>query len=73
MMKEICARCLQPLRDPASGKTKFVFACSDPNLPLELVDLEALEERLAQNGVHEKLTAQWVARCLAALGHAVAG
>jgi hypothetical protein len=28
------------------------------------VDFSALHERLAQNGVHEKLTAQWIDRAL---------
>lgn len=63
MMKEICARCLQPVRDPSTGKTKIVFACVDHNLPLELADLESLHERLGQNGTSEKLTRQWIAYC----------
>ena len=28
------------------------------------LDFTALNQRLAQNGVHEKLTAQWIDRCL---------
>ncbi len=27
MMKEICAQCLQPHRDPVSGKLSYVFSC----------------------------------------------
>ena len=72
-MKEICARCLQPVRDPASGTTKLVFACADPNLPLDLVDTAALCQRLGQNGVQEKLTRRWIERCLGELGRAARG
>ena len=70
MMKEICGRCLQPVRDPASGTTKLVFACADPNLSLELVDTASLCQRLGQNGVQEKLTRRWIERCLGELGRA---
>ena len=27
MMKEICAQCLQPHRDPQTGETRYVFSC----------------------------------------------
>ena len=32
--------------------------------PLDEVDFGALAQRLAQNGVQEKLTAPWIDRCL---------
>jgi len=64
MMKEICGRCLQPVKDAASGKTRLVFACVDPNLALADADAAALRERLAQNGLSEKLTRRWIAHCL---------
>ena len=67
MMKEICAQCLQPHRDPATGEVTYVFSCFNQDQPLDQVDFTALNERLKQNAVHEKLTAQWIARCLAAL------
>jgi NADPH-dependent glutamate synthase beta subunit-like oxidoreductase/NAD(P)H-flavin reductase len=67
MMKEICARCLQPVRDPVSGATHILFACADQNLPLDLVDLPALHERLGQNSVQEKLTRRWIEYCLGRL------
>ena len=67
MMKEICAQCLQPHRDPDSGKLSYVFSCFNQDQPLDVVDFAALEGRLAQNGVQEKLTAQWIRRCRAAL------
>jgi NAD(P)H-flavin reductase len=68
MMKEICAQCLQPHVDPATGKTTYVFSCFNQDQPLDRVDWRALEARLRQNGVQEKLTAEWVDHCLFALG-----
>jgi len=67
MMKEICAQCLQPHVDPATGKTTYVFSCFNQDQPLDQVDFSALAQRLAQNGVQEKLTALWIGRCLKAL------
>jgi NAD(P)H-flavin reductase len=64
MMKEICAQCLQPHVDPATGKTSYVFSCFNQDQPLDQVDFSALAQRLAQNGVQEKLTALWIGRCL---------
>ena len=66
MMKEICAQCLQPHVDPATGKTTYVFSCFNQDQPLDQVDFAALAQRLAQNGVQEKLTALWIDRCLQA-------
>ena len=65
MMKEVCAQCLQPQRDPATGKVTYVFSCFNQDQPLDRVDFNALASRLAQNGVQEKLTARW-------LGHVTA-
>jgi NAD(P)H-flavin reductase len=64
MMKEICAQCLQPHVDPATGKMSYVFSCFNQDQPLDQVDFAALAQRLAQNGVQEKLTALWIERCL---------
>jgi hypothetical protein len=64
MMKEICAQCLQPHVDPATGKTTYVFSCFNQDQLLDQVDFGALAQRLAQNGVQEKLTALWIGRCL---------
>ncbi|MGH8635674.1 MAG: hypothetical protein ACREUZ_00910, partial [Burkholderiales bacterium] len=74
MMKEICAQCIQPQRDPATGATRYVFSCFNQDQPLDQVDFEALRERLGQNSVQEKLSAQWIDRCLrrASLRSAVA-
>jgi hypothetical protein len=61
MMKEICAQCLQPHVDPATGKVTYVFSCFNQDQPLDVVDFAALDQRLKQNAVQEKLTAQWIA------------
>ena len=64
MLKEICAQCLQPQRDPRTGETSYVFSCFNQDQELDRVDFGALSERLRQNSLQEKLTAQWVGRCL---------
>ncbi len=63
MMKEICAQCLQPHRDPETGRISYVFSCFNQDQPLDQVDFGGLDARLRQNAVQEKLTAQWIARC----------
>ena len=65
MMKEICAQCLQPQKDPVTGEITYVFSCFNQDQDLDRVDFGALNDRLAQNGVQEKLTAKWIARCRA--------
>ena len=60
MMKEICAQCLQPHRDPETGKVSYVFSCFNQDQPIDEVDFHGLDVRLRQNAVHEKLTAQWL-------------
>jgi NAD(P)H-flavin reductase len=72
MMKEICAQCLQPQLDPATGKTSYVFSCFNQDQPLDCVDFPGLAARLAQNSVQEKLTAQWIDRCLVHLNRRAA-
>ena len=64
MMKEICAQCLQPHVDPVTGERSVVFSCFNQDQPLDCVDFPALRERLGQNALQEKLTAQWIDRCL---------
>ena len=64
MMKEICAQCLQPQRDPRTGEVSFVFSCFNQDQPLDCVDFHALSDRLRQNSLQEKLTAQWIAHCM---------
>ncbi|MDQ2915583.1 MAG: FAD-dependent oxidoreductase [Pseudomonadota bacterium] len=67
MMKEICAQCLQPQRDRTTGRTRYVFSCFNQDQALDDVDFPALDARLRQNAVQEKLTARWVARISAPL------
>jgi NADPH-dependent glutamate synthase beta subunit-like oxidoreductase/NAD(P)H-flavin reductase len=65
MMKEICAQCLQPQRDPHTGAVRYVFSCFNQDQELDRVDFAALSERLKQNALSEKLTAAWLQHCLA--------
>jgi NADPH-dependent glutamate synthase beta subunit-like oxidoreductase/NAD(P)H-flavin reductase len=67
MMKEVCAQCLQPQRDPRTGKVSYVFSCFNQDQPLDAVDFPGLADRLAQNATQEALTAQWIDRCRARL------
>jgi NAD(P)H-flavin reductase len=64
MMKEICAQCLQPHRDPQTGETSYVFSCFNQDQPLDRVDFNVLNERLKQNSLAEKLTAMWIRHCM---------
>jgi len=64
MMKEICAQCLQPHRDPETGKTTYVFSCFNQDQLIDQVDFPGLAARLSQNSVQEKLTARWIRHCL---------
>jgi NADPH-dependent glutamate synthase beta subunit-like oxidoreductase/NAD(P)H-flavin reductase len=70
MMKEICAQCLQPHHDPATGETRYVFSCFNQDQPLDWVDFGTLNERLKQNSLAEKLTARWLRHCMPALRRA---
>ena len=54
MMKEICAQCLQPHRDPESGKITYVFSCFNQDQPIDRVDFRGLAARLgAEHGAGE--------------------
>ena len=68
MMKEICAQCLQVQKDPATGIETVVFSCFNQDQSLDRVDFGNLRGRLGQNGVQEKLTKQWIDRCLRQIG-----
>jgi NADPH-dependent glutamate synthase beta subunit-like oxidoreductase/NAD(P)H-flavin reductase len=69
MMKEICAQCLQPHRDPKTGEESVVFSCFNQDQLLDEVVFPALRQRLCQNAVHEKLTRHWIAHCLENVQH----
>jgi len=64
MLKEICAQCLQPHRDPVTGETSYVFSCFNQDQPLDSVDFKGLNERLKQNSLAEKLSAGWLRHCM---------
>jgi NADPH-dependent glutamate synthase beta subunit-like oxidoreductase/NAD(P)H-flavin reductase len=64
MMKEICAQCLQLHKDPETGEETVVFSCFNQDQSLDRVDFDILRTRLSLNGVQEKVTRQWIDRCL---------
>jgi NADPH-dependent glutamate synthase beta subunit-like oxidoreductase/NAD(P)H-flavin reductase len=64
MMKEICAQCLQKHVDPVTGEETYVYSCFNQDQPLDSLSWAHLSDRLKQNSVQEKLTAQWVDACL---------
>ncbi len=64
MMKEICAQCLQKHIDPITGEESVVFSCFNQDQSLDHVDFGSLRDRLSQNATQEKLTAQWISKCL---------
>ena len=68
MMKEICAQCLQQHKDPITGEETVVFSCFNQDQQMDHVDFASLRTRLSQNGVEEKLTKQWIDRCLRQIG-----
>jgi NAD(P)H-flavin reductase len=68
MMKEICAQCLQVQKNPVTGEETVVFSCANQDQSLDHVDFTNLRSRLSQNGTQEKLTKQWIDRCLRQLG-----
>jgi len=71
MLKGVCAQCLQWQIDPATGlRTKAVFACSWQDEPIDIIDLDSLDERLAQNRLQEHLTNLWLDHLFARAGTA---
>jgi NADPH-dependent glutamate synthase beta subunit-like oxidoreductase/NAD(P)H-flavin reductase len=72
MMKEICAQCLQTHVDPETGAETVVFSCFNQDQALDRVDFRGLRQRLGQNAVQEKLTAQWIDHCLRQAGQRAA-
>ena len=64
MMKEICAQCLQPHRDPVTGRESYVFSCFNQDQALDEVEFGVLNERLKQNSLAEKMTTKWIRHCM---------
>lgn len=61
MLKGVCAQCLTWQIDPHTGqRVKAVFACSWQDQPLEIVDLDNLDDRLIQNRAQEILSNLWL-------------
>lgn len=61
MLKGVCAQCLQWQIDPETGqRTKAVFACSWQDQPLEIIDIQHIDERNRQNQLHDGLSRLWV-------------
>lgn len=61
MLKGVCAQCLQWQIDPETGKrTKAVFACSWQDQPLEIIDIDHIDERAMQNRLLDKLSNVWI-------------
>ena len=66
MLQGVCAQCLQWQIDPASGqRTRAVFSCAGQDQPLQWIDLDNLDARLAQNAMAERLTDIWLDYLLA--------
>jgi len=70
MMKEVCAQCLQLHRDPETGEETIIFSCFNQDQNLDHVVFPSLRQRLGQNSVQEKLTRQWIRRCISHLQEA---
>ena len=66
MLKGVCAQCLQWQIDPETGKrTKAVYACSWQDQPMEMIDMDNINERLSQNRMLETLSTLWLDKLLA--------
>ncbi|HEY8041821.1 MAG TPA: FAD-dependent oxidoreductase [Polyangiaceae bacterium] len=66
MMKEVCAQCLQKLRDPHTGQERVVFTCFNQDQELDAVDFKNLRARLRANSMQEKLSNAWLDELLKA-------
>ena len=61
MLKGVCAQCLQWQIDPKTGqRTKAVYACSWHDQPMEMIDVDNVDERLVQNRTQEILSGLWL-------------
>jgi hypothetical protein len=68
ILNAIYAQYLQLHKDPVTGEETVVFSCFNKDRSLDHVDWSNLRTRLSQNGVQEKLTKQWIDRCLRQIG-----
>ncbi len=60
MMKEVCAQCLQKIRDPRTGEERAIFTCFNQDQELDAVDFRNLRDRLRANSMQEKLSSAWL-------------
>jgi NAD(P)H-flavin reductase len=61
MLKGVCAQCLQWQIDPVTKqRTKAIFACSWQSQPIDIIDIDNLDERLSQNHLQERLANLWL-------------
>lgn len=66
MLKGVCAQCLQWQVDPQTGqRTKAVYACSWQNQPLDIIDLDHMEQRRQQNKLQDRLNLMWLDHVMA--------
>jgi hypothetical protein len=47
-----------------TGRIHYVFSCFAQDQLLDEVDFGALDQRLRQNSLQEKMTAGWIRQCL---------
>jgi NADPH-dependent glutamate synthase beta subunit-like oxidoreductase/NAD(P)H-flavin reductase len=66
MMKEVCAQCLQKVRDPRTGQERVIFTCFNQDQELDAVDFSNLRDRLRANSMQEKLSNAWLEEILKA-------
>ncbi len=63
MMKGICAQCLQKHRETKTKEETFVYSCCNQDQDMNTVDFYHLQQRLRQNSLQEKVTANFI-KCL---------
>lgn len=61
MLKGVCSQCLQWHVDPATGRRlRSFFTCAHQDQPIDGIDLDNLDARLAQNRLQEVLSNLWL-------------
>lgn len=61
MLKGVCSQCLQWHVDPTTGRRiRSFFTCAHQDQPIDGIDLDNLDARLAQNRLQEVLSNLWL-------------
>ncbi len=61
MLKGVCSQCLQWQVDPITGKrSKAVYACSWQHQPIEMIDIDNIDDRLSQNMMQDTVNNHWL-------------